>query len=281
MCGATLEASLGRIGNKRKRPVSDSDIIGAYRQAHSVYVVERDLGVAASTILRVLERHGVERDGLARYRSQSATFTLRQSREIRQAYESGASFADLIARFGGTFQSVKSAIKRGGGTLVPVTPRMTKAEQERCLELYRSGVSQMRISLKMGRSQSLISRTLKKAGCIPRRRAGSDHPLWKGGRWKKKSGYVMVRLDKESPLASMADGSGYVLEHRYVMAQALGRPLDQSETVHHINGKCDDNCLENLQLRSGRHGKGHAMVCLDCGSHNVGHAPIGAGVTAD
>lgn len=83
-------------------------------------------------------------------------------------------------------------------------------------------------------------------------------------------GYVVIRLPDNWPYQGERY-NGTMLEHRYVMSISLGRRLEKHESVHHINGDRADNRIGNLQLRQGKHGKGVKTVCLDCGSHNVGH----------
>ncbi len=62
-------------------------------------------------------------------------------------------------------------------------------------------------------------------------------------------GYILVR----APENMMASREGYVMEHRLVMAEHLGRNLLPSEVVHHVNGKKDDNRVENLVVMEKAH----------------------------
>lgn len=66
-----------------------------------------------------------------------------------------------------------------------------------------------------------------------------------------------------------SQSKGYIMEHVFVMSEALGRPLERHESVHHIDGDRENNDLSNLQLRLGYHGKGQAWECRDCGGNNI------------
>lgn len=83
--------------------------------------------------------------------------------------------------------------------------------------------------------------------CLGCSKIGERGGGWKGGKFARK-GYVYVWVSTKDFFYPMADTSGYIAEHRLVMAKRLGRCLLPWEVVHHKNGVKDGNRLGNLEL---------------------------------
>lgn len=88
---------------------------------------------------------------------------------------------------------------------------------------------------------------------------GPGNANWGGGTKNKrgKSGGHILKYAPTHPNAR----KGFVPEHRLVMEQVLGRLLEQTELVHHINCDPQDNDALNL-------------VVLDIHQHNRAHASL-------
>lgn len=85
---------------------------------------------------------------------------------------------------------------------------------------------------------------------LAERQTGHKNAMWKGGEIVTNhagGGYIKELC----PGHPNADAGGYVLQHRLVMEQAIGRPLKPTERVHHKNGDRQDNRPENLELWTG------------------------------
>lgn len=63
-------------------------------------------------------------------------------------------------------------------------------------------------------------------------------------------------INKKGYTFNLLDGS-YILSHRQVMEEHLGRKLTETEIVHHIDGNRNNNNLNNLFLTNT---KGHSLA---------------------
>ncbi|WP_097067563.1 HNH endonuclease [Nitrosovibrio sp. Nv4] len=102
---------------------------------------------------------------------------------------------------------------------------------------------------------------------------GSLNCNWKGGVAHPANGYRLIKR----PGHPNARKSGYILEHRAVASEKLGRPLTPNEIVHHVNHVKLDNSTTNLEVITPRdHIKEHdpnqfkrvekkPKTCISCG----------------
>lgn len=65
---------------------------------------------------------------------------------------------------------------------------------------------------------------------------------------KHSAGYLV----SYKPSSQSADKRGRIYEHRLVMEECLGRPLNPTEIIHHIDENKTNNSLSNLAILSRR-----------------------------
>ena len=108
--------------------------------------------------------------------------------------------------------------------------------------------------MRKGTHHDEVTRAKMRANNAQKR--GPLNSCWRGGRHVTVLGYAKIRLPGHPDAKN-----GYVLEHRWVMEQHLGRYLAPHEQVHHLNKDRLDNRLENLAVMTkGEHSRHHRLL---------------------
>jgi hypothetical protein len=127
----------------------------------------------------------------------------------------------------------------------------------------KQGFGKFWLGKKLSKERRLaISKRLK--GIKHPERCAENHPNWKNGINATK-GYVKI-YQPNHPHSNKK----YVLLHRLVAEEKLGRFLNKEEVVHHINCIKNDNRIENLYLFTKReHDRYEKLKSLGCAKELV------------
>lgn len=112
------------MGKPRANDVNDAEIIVCYRETHSAYETSQRLDISTSTIYRVLEAHGIRRDGMLRVYMQSVRpkagnryFGSRKL--VADLYRSGKSLREIADKIDMSTTTVKRILRDEGVETIP------------------------------------------------------------------------------------------------------------------------------------------------------------------
>lgn len=262
---------------KRRSPELVAFAVELYKEHGSCHKVAKMLAVGSTTVYRMLTDAGVNipARGAPELNARKHKLTGDVANKVVAAYAAGESMRKIMQDFNCGQVAVYGAVERAGvqrRTIGQQPRRVSDDARKEMVRLYsEEGWTQSQIARRFGTHQSAVRSFMLQAGVLRfhGKAKGEKHGSWKGGVVNLPTGYIGVRISAGHKLHSMANSAGYIPEHRLRVAEFLGRPLESHETVHHKDGNRQNNSLDNLQLRSGKHGKGCVMTCRACGSHDI------------
>lgn len=212
-------------------------MIDLYLAGRTFVEIAREMKTSSGQISKYLRLAGIE----SRPAQRRPTSPEREA-QIVQSYLSGLSVEQCCELHRATSETVSQCLKKAGHEMR--WGKWSLAKIERMISAYETGLTVRRAAECIGTNTATIRKYLNLAG-IPLRhesQAAEKNPNWKGGRHTGQ--YIYLRR-VDHPYANWC---GYVLEHRLVMEEHIGRFLDPEEVVHHRDKNKHNNQIDNLEL---------------------------------
>lgn len=171
--------------------------------------------------------------------------------QIADEYLSGIGCPELAKKYDYSAVSIAAIVRSTGAKI------RSRADNNRLQaaiidltvlkSLIAERLSTTEIANLLGVTQPTIEMKMRREGLRSLHGRGSKmekNYFWAGGETKTDDGYLYVK----SPGHPFATKAGYVLQHRLVMEEVLGRYLDPKEVVHHKDCNRLNNDPSNLQV---------------------------------
>lgn len=143
----------------------------------------------------------------------------------------------------------------------PRTGRIGTQRRPLVVELIAKGLTAGQIADQLNVNPETVRKFARARGYQIQREPMTmeNHPSWNGGTTVDRSGYLLRRVAVDGPHGYLiravqkrgylgTDPNGYAPEHRIVMHEVLGRPLQPKEVVDHIDGDVRNNAPSNLRV---------------------------------
>jgi len=184
---------------------------------------------------------------------------------IISLYDDGVYPVDIAKKIGRAPASIYRTLRKSGRTeTLPERKARHGLSDEQVIEVIemrKNNISYNKIASKFGLNGHTIAKICEKADIeFTDLRYGENNVNWVGGRRVNQNGYVEITIPIDHPFRdAMRANRGTCMEHRFIMAEHINRPLEAHEDVHHINGNRSDNRIENLELWSTRQPRGQRI----------------------
>lgn len=174
--------------------------------------------------------------------------TLGQRHQVTQVYTETQSIALTAERLGLSYQQVRKELRRQGATVVRQKTGACYRKGDEVKQLAAQNLSLSEIARRIGTNKRHVRAYLVEQEIARPRysQAMENNPRWKGGKMVDPDGYILIKR----PDHPHCNRHGYVREHRLVMEEKLGRYLEPTEVVHHLDDDPSNNHPDNLEIFS-------------------------------